>query len=151
MFNFVVVGGGGGYGGKGGRGFYKGSYLLGGVFYGNNSFFCEFGSGSGIGNVSFGEYIIGGGIIGLFFVVSCCFWYVCYLCFLNDMYVFFFFLINLINFNGVCIFIDSFIWVFEVSGMCILYVFNLVNVRVEIGGFIIDNYVCMFVIIVIVF
>lgn len=71
MFNSAAAGGGGGHGGKGGRGFYKGSYSLGGAPYGNNSLPCEFGSGSGIGNASFGEYTTGGGIIGLFLVASC--------------------------------------------------------------------------------
>lgn len=67
MIGLVGVVGGGGYGGRGGKGYYKGYFVDGGVIYGNYKFFCEFGSGSG--NVSFGDFMIGGGIIGLLYVV----------------------------------------------------------------------------------
>lgn len=69
-FEPVGVGGGAGHGGRGGKGYYKGSYSPGGAVYGNNTLPCEFGSGSGSGNASFGEYTAGGGIIGVLYAIS---------------------------------------------------------------------------------
>lgn len=56
------VGGGGGHGGKGGDGFQNGSFISGGVTYGNAELPCELGSGSG--NDSLASATAGGGIIG---------------------------------------------------------------------------------------
>lgn len=55
------VGGGGGHGGKGGDGFHNGSFISGGVTYGNAELPCELGSGSG--NDSLASATAGGGII----------------------------------------------------------------------------------------
>lgn len=63
-FEPVGVGGGAGHGGRGGKGYYKGSYSAGGIVYGNTTLPCEFGSGSGSGNATFGDDTAGGGIIG---------------------------------------------------------------------------------------
>lgn len=65
------VGGGAGHGGKGGQGYFKGSYSKGGTTYGNSALPCEFGSGSGSGNATHGNYTAGGGIIGVLLVTSC--------------------------------------------------------------------------------
>ncbi|KAG0606930.1 hypothetical protein M758_9G180200 [Ceratodon purpureus] len=56
-------GGGAGHGGKGGDGRYKGSDAKGGPTYGSSKLPCEFGSGSGSGNATHGDYTAGGGII----------------------------------------------------------------------------------------
>lgn len=56
------VGGGGGHGGKGGDGYHNGSFISGGVTYGNAELPCELGSGSG--NDSLAGATAGGGIIG---------------------------------------------------------------------------------------
>eukprot|EP00261_Vitis_vinifera_P024071 XP_010656239.1 PREDICTED: uncharacterized protein LOC100252538 [Vitis vinifera] len=55
------LGGGGGHGGNGGDGYYNGSYIEGGVAYGDADLPCELGSGSG--NVSLPGATAGGGII----------------------------------------------------------------------------------------
>ncbi|XP_061994425.1 uncharacterized protein LOC133712334 [Rosa rugosa] len=55
------LGSGGGHGGKGGDGFYNGSFIEGGVSYGNADLPCELGSGSG--NDSLAGATAGGGII----------------------------------------------------------------------------------------
>ncbi|KAK9102258.1 hypothetical protein Sjap_019512 [Stephania japonica] len=55
------IGGGGGHGGMGGDGYYNGSYVDGGVLYGNVELPCELGSGSG--NDSLVGATAGGGII----------------------------------------------------------------------------------------
>ncbi|XP_056163736.1 uncharacterized protein LOC115684582 isoform X2 [Syzygium oleosum] len=55
------VGGGGGHGGKGGDGYHNGSFISGGVTYGNAELPCELGSGSG--NDSLAGATAGGGII----------------------------------------------------------------------------------------
>ena len=56
------LGGGGGHGGNGGDGYCDGSYIDGGVAYGDADLPCELGSGSG--NVSLLGATAGGGIIG---------------------------------------------------------------------------------------
>lgn len=56
------LGGGGGHGGKGGDGYHKGSFIEGGLTYGNAELPCELGSGSG--NDSLAGTNAGGGIIG---------------------------------------------------------------------------------------
>lgn len=56
------LGGGGGYGGTGGVGSYNGTFVKGGISYGNDYLPCLPGSGSG--NESFGFSTAGGGIIG---------------------------------------------------------------------------------------
>ena len=53
---------GGGHGGKGGDGYYNGTFIDGGVAYGDPDLPCELGSGSGNGSLA-GE-TAGGGIIG---------------------------------------------------------------------------------------
>ncbi|XAR70820.1 hypothetical protein NMG60_11027825 [Bertholletia excelsa] len=55
------IGSGGGHGGKGGEGCYNGSYIEGGIVYGNSDLPCELGSGSG--NESVAGSTAGGGII----------------------------------------------------------------------------------------
>ncbi|KAG1330123.1 hypothetical protein COCNU_02G000910 [Cocos nucifera] len=55
------LGGGGGHGGKGGDGFYNGTFVEGGIAYGNADLPCELGSGSG--NDSIATSTAGGGII----------------------------------------------------------------------------------------
>ncbi|XP_031388144.1 uncharacterized protein LOC116201156 [Punica granatum] len=55
------LGGGGGHGGKGGDGYHKGSFIDGGLSYGNPELPCELGSGSG--NDSLAGATAGGGII----------------------------------------------------------------------------------------
>ncbi|XP_010925407.1 uncharacterized protein [Elaeis guineensis] len=55
------LGGGGGHGGKGGDGFYYGTFVEGGIAYGNADLPCELGSGSG--NDSIATSTAGGGII----------------------------------------------------------------------------------------
>ncbi|XP_008805792.1 uncharacterized protein LOC103718651 [Phoenix dactylifera] len=55
------LGGGGGHGGKGGDGFYNGTFVEGGIAYGNADLPCELGSGSG--NDSTTTSTAGGGII----------------------------------------------------------------------------------------
>ncbi|KAK9266622.1 hypothetical protein L1049_003574 [Liquidambar formosana] len=55
------LGGGGGHGGKGGNGYYKGSFIEGGIAYGDAELPCELGSGSG--NDSLAGATAGGGII----------------------------------------------------------------------------------------
>ncbi|KAJ4959336.1 hypothetical protein NE237_026447 [Protea cynaroides] len=52
---------GGGHGGKGGNGYYEGSFIEGGVAYGNDDLPCELGSGSGNDNLD--GSMTGGGII----------------------------------------------------------------------------------------
>lgn len=56
------LGAGGGHGGKGGDGYYNGTFIDGGVAYGDPDLPCELGSGSGNGSLA-GE-TAGGGIIG---------------------------------------------------------------------------------------
>lgn len=56
------VGSGAGHGGKGGDAYNDGSYIKGGVTYGNAELPCELGSGSG--NESLPSAAAGGGIIG---------------------------------------------------------------------------------------
>ncbi|TYK05710.1 uncharacterized protein E5676_scaffold98G001920 [Cucumis melo var. makuwa] len=56
------LGAGGGHGGKGGDGYYNGTFINGGVAYGDPNLPCELGSGSGNGSLA-GE-TAGGGIIG---------------------------------------------------------------------------------------
>ncbi|KAL0533936.1 hypothetical protein IC582_028211 [Cucumis melo] len=55
------LGAGGGHGGKGGDGYYNGTFINGGVAYGDPNLPCELGSGSGNGSLA-GE-TAGGGII----------------------------------------------------------------------------------------
>lgn len=64
------VGGGGGHGGKGGDGYHNGSFVSGGVTYGNAELPCELGSGSG--NDSLAGATAGGGIIGKVSVKHSC-------------------------------------------------------------------------------
>lgn len=56
------LGAGGGHGGKGGDGYYNGTFIDGGAVYGDPDLPCELGSGSGNGSLA-GE-TAGGGIIG---------------------------------------------------------------------------------------
>lgn len=56
------LGAGGGHGGRGGDGYYNGTFIDGGVAYGDPDLPCELGSGSGNGSLA-GE-TAGGGIIG---------------------------------------------------------------------------------------
>ena len=56
------LGAGGGHGGKGGDGYYNGTFINGGVAYGDPNLPCELGSGNGNGSLA-GE-TAGGGIIG---------------------------------------------------------------------------------------
>lgn len=53
---------GAGHGGRGGDAYYNGSYISGGISYGDAGLPCELGSGSG--NHSFSSSTSGGGIIG---------------------------------------------------------------------------------------
>lgn len=53
---------GAGHGGRGGDAYYNGSYIRGGISYGDTGLPCEFGSGSG--NHSSASSTAGGGIIG---------------------------------------------------------------------------------------
>lgn len=53
---------GAGHGGRGGDAYYNGSYIRGGISYGNIGLPCELGSGSG--NHSLPSSTAGGGIIG---------------------------------------------------------------------------------------
>lgn len=87
------LGGGGGHGGNGGDGYYNGSYIEGGVAYGDADLPCELGSGSG--NVSLPGATAGGGIIGelldmitIYNIYPCMFvcmlLYVCILCYSLD-------------------------------------------------------------------
>lgn len=56
------LGSGAGHGGKGGEGYYNGSFFEGGTSYGDSGLPCELGSGSG--DVDLAGTTAGGGIIG---------------------------------------------------------------------------------------
>ena len=63
------LGAGGGHGGKGGDGYYNGTFINGGVAYGDPNLPCELGSGNGNGSLA--SETAGGGIIGkLWFFLS---------------------------------------------------------------------------------
>lgn len=58
------LGSGAGHGGRGGDAYYGGTYIRGGIAYGNAELPCELGSGSG--NKSLTGATAGGGVIGKF-------------------------------------------------------------------------------------